>query len=928
MHLIFAASLYSQTHTPKSVVVNSNSQGYYEYLPVNYATSGKKYPLLVYCGGASTLGNGTASDLNKLLAEGVPYYINNKQFPATLTTNGEQTSYIVISPQFVNKPTPTDVEDVINYIINHDYRVDQSRVYLTGFSVGGDATWKYPNTSLSRSKRLAALVPVAGYNYPYVDSGAKYMAAANLPVWALHSNDDSPAPAYWSQNFVNKINSYNPPIAAKITRFSGVSHDQTKLYVYNPSFRDGGYNIYEWMLLYRRNYPPVANAGADQSIVLPENSVAIDGSSSYDPENSALTFSWTKVSGPSKYTINAPTNASTAITNLVAGIYNFELFVTDNNGLTAKDTVKITVVNPLDNKLPHANAGNDMTISLPQNSVALDGSNSSDTDGVIENFSWTKIAGPSDFIITNSSSATATATNLKKGTYLFKLTVTDNEGGTANDTVEVMVLNPFPNTPPVANAGMDKAITLPTNSVSLDGSASSDADGVITNFLWNQIAGPGTATINNPSASQINISNLQVGIYKFALTVTDDSTATTKDTVLVTVNPAPTIIIKYIKVNLYGGTNPYTTDGWNNWNVSGTDNITSGIYSYSDGTSSGVNALLSYSQGVSDNSATYGGTVCPTQVLRYTSYSTATTRTLTIKGLNSSKYDLELYASRANTGNSTQFSINGVNKTVLTDYNKTEKVVFTDLIPSNGQLVVSINKLNTFTYLNGFILSEKSLSQSSNNRPTANAGTDIAITLPVDSVQLNGSKSSDADGNIVSYQWNKISGPTLFTIQNKNSAVTTVNGLAAGKYEFELLVTDNNNGVGKDTVAVIVNPGSQSPVANAGSDQIIHLPVNEAQLNGTASTDADGTITSFEWTKISGPTSFSIDNNQSASPSISNLENGLYAIELKVIDNDGQSAKDTLMVTVNRLPVANAGSDVYLTLPINSTTLNGSASSD
>ncbi|HEX8333483.1 MAG TPA: fibronectin type III domain-containing protein, partial [Segetibacter sp.] len=121
---------------------------------------------------------------------------------------------------------------------------------------------------------------------------------------------------------------------------------------------------------------------------------------------------------------------------------------------------------------------------------------------------------------------------------------------------------------------------------------------------------------------------------------------------------------------------------------------------------------------------------------------------------------------------------------------------------------------------------------------------------------------------------------------------------------------------------------STPPIANAGLDQFIHLPTNTAQLNGSGSTDADGSIVSYEWTKLSGPLSYTINNSSSATPLISNLVNGVYSMELRVIDNDGQSAKDTLMVTVNRLPVANAGSDVYLTLPINSTTLNGSASSD
>lgn len=99
--------------------------------------------------------------------------------------------------------------------------------------------------------------------------------------------------------------------------------------------------------------------------------------------------------------------------------------------------------------------------------------------------------------------------------------------------------------------------------------------------------------------------------------------------------------------------------------------------------------------------------MCPPQVLRYTSYSTSS-RTLTVKGLNNSfKYDIEFYASRANTGNSTQFTINAVNKTVVTDNNLANKVVYTDLVPTNGQISITLARVGTYNYLNGFTLTEK-----------------------------------------------------------------------------------------------------------------------------------------------------------------------------------------------------------------------------
>jgi hypothetical protein len=62
-------------------------------------------------------------------------------------------------------------------------------------------------------------------------------------------------------------------------------------------------------------HPPVANAGADQTIILPTNSVTVDGSASTDPDNNISTYQWTKISGPSSFNIvNA--NAVQTVTNL------------------------------------------------------------------------------------------------------------------------------------------------------------------------------------------------------------------------------------------------------------------------------------------------------------------------------------------------------------------------------------------------------------------------------------------------------------------------------------------------------------------------------------------------------------------------------------------------------------------------------------
>src|SRR5665811_491945 len=216
---------------------------------------------------------------------------------------------------------------------------------------------------------------------------------------------------------------------------------------------------------------------------------------------------------------------------------------------------------------------------------------------------------------------------------------------------------------------------------------------------------------------------------------------------------------------------------------------------------------------------------------------------------------------------------------------------------------------------------------AANQSPTANAGADQSITLPTSTVSLTGS-GTDADGSISSYNWTKISGPSTGTITNAASSATTVTGLVQGVYTFELKVTDNNGATGRDTMQVTVNAGgNQSPTANGGSDQTITLPTSTMTLSGSG-TDADGSISSYNWTKISGPSTGTITNAASSATTVTGLVQGVYKFELKVTDNNGATGTDTIQVTVNaagnQSPTASAGSDQSITLPTSTVSLTGS----
>jgi hypothetical protein len=95
------------------------------------------------------------------------------------------------------------------------------------------------------------------------------------------------------------------------------------------------------------------------------------------------------------------------------------------------------------------------------------------------------------------------------------------------------------NEPPVADAGADQAIQLPTNQVTVDGSGSDDPDGTIFSYAWSKISGPATFTITSPSSVSTTITGLVEGVYVFRLTVTDNDSATDTDDITITVSAAP-----------------------------------------------------------------------------------------------------------------------------------------------------------------------------------------------------------------------------------------------------------------------------------------------------------------------------------------------------------------------------------------------------
>ncbi len=426
---------------------------FYESLPRGYNdNTSKSWPVIIFLHGLDERGNGT-TELSRVLSQGLPQKINQGE-QLEFTVNGVTESFIVLAPQLASSAQNWHfrlVEAMIDHAIK-TYRVDPSRIYLTGLSLGAFATWDFPITSLANANRIAAIAPTdggGGQGLNFWDPVAALtgsfcnIAQAGVAVWQFSGANDN-AWGWSVKNAVDNLTACNPTAEFKKTVYDGVGHGAWGR-TYDTGHTYQNPNVYEWLLAQRRggssstsgNQPPTASAHPDQTIVLPTNSALLQSTSSDD--GAVMTGVWSQVSGPSQATIVTPTTAWTDVRNLIAGTYVFKITVTDNNGATGSDTVTITVVTsgtPANNN-PSVNAGSDQTITLPANAVTLIGSGT-DTDGSIASYTWSKTSGGAATITSPNSSST-TATGLAQGTYVFRLTVSDNRGATATDDVQIVV---------------------------------------------------------------------------------------------------------------------------------------------------------------------------------------------------------------------------------------------------------------------------------------------------------------------------------------------------------------------------------------------------------------------------------------------------------------------------------------------------------
>jgi poly(3-hydroxybutyrate) depolymerase len=936
--------------------------GFLEYKPSDYnSNTTTKYPLIIFLHGIGERGNGTTM-LQDVTCCGIPRMIrlgNKMKF----TWNGKTETFLVISPQCPEKYgmwPAVFITELINYAKNN-LRIDPNRIYLTGLSMGGGGTLRFISTAAEQPKQLAAAAPICA---PCTFSNPIYPTDAHLPFWGFHAADDPVASVTCTEYAAKRMNDLNANPKPLLTIWPTGGH-----IVWDRVYTDTAYkfdpvlNIYEWFLAQNKSLPvnilPVARAGNTINITTGTATAKLDASTSTDADGRLVRYVWRKISGPSAGVITTPfgTSSSTTVTGLTtAGTYQYQLNVVDNRAAVSRDTLTIVVSSgaSVTNVAPVARAGIDANITLPTNTYTLNGSTSSDQDGTIKSYLWTKVSGPS-VTIANAAGATTGISGLVQGTYVFKLKVTDDKGATGEDQVTIVV-NAAPNVAPVAKAGADISITLPTNTVTLNGSGSTDNDGTISSYLWSKVSGP-AATIATSSGSSTAINNLVEGTYVFKLKVTDNDGASSEDQVTVTVNAASNVapVAKAgADISITLPTNTVTLNGSGSTDSDGT------ISSYLWSKVSGPAATIATASGSSTaiNNLVEGTYVFKLKVTDNDGASSEDQVTVNVKPALNKLPEARAGSDITITLPNNRTSVSGV---LSSDPDGTIATFAWAKLSGPSQFIIadpaaaltSITNLVEGTYTFRLVVTDNDggtdadtiiikvnpALPSPNIAPVAQAGENQTITLPVDNISLNGTGSSDQDGTIDLYTWTYLTGPATYTLNNAGSAIASVTGMVAGTYTFKLEVTDNDGAKDADTVSIIVEeeaapppPPNIIPVAYAGNDIEITLPVNQVSLNGEESVDADGTITNYAWKKISGPSSFNIVSATSSATIVENLVEGIYEFQLKIKDNDGALSSDTVKIIVNpapnETPASDAGPDMQVQLPDPHIQLNGTDSYD
>jgi len=184
------------------------------------------------------------------------------------------------------------------------------------------------------------------------------------------------------------------------------------------------------------------------------------------------------------------------------------------------------------------------------------------------------------------------------------------------------------------------------------------------------------------------------------------------------------------------------------------------------------------------------------------------------------------------------------------------------------------------------------------DNPVVSAGEDQ--TLDENTLVTLTATATDNHG-IASQIWTQVSGPTV-SIDNSNSLIGSFTPVVATDttFSFKITAVDNRRNSSEDTIKIHVNTTNLAPTANAGLDQIV-TSGNNVILNADASSDSDGSISSYSWQAISGASGITLSASNTAQVNFDapfTTTNTAAVFQLTVIDNRGAMSQDEVSITI------------------------------
>jgi hypothetical protein len=658
---------------------------------------------------------------------------------------------------------------------------------------------------------------------------------------------------------------------------------------------------------------PLSDAGIDQS-VFELSAVFLDGTGSSDPDNDALTYLWTAPSGIvlSSNTISKPSFTAPEVTLNTDLI--FSLIVNDGDVNSLTDEVVVTIKQR--NKVPAANAGDNQIVS-ESSVVLLDGSGSSDPDNDALTYLWT---APSGIILSSATSINPSFTApdvISSTNYIFSLVVNDGLLNSSSDEVVVTVKQS--NQIPTANAGSDQLVNEGVV-VNLDGGLSIDPDGDQIIYHWEV---PTEITLINPntvSPSFLTPTVTSDTDFSIKLSVNDGNLESIQDEVIIRVlkNQIPIAnaggnqsIYQKSLVTLDGSASidPNNKEIFYHWTAPSGIHLNSETTSTPNFTAPEVNSSTQFIFKLIVNNGYY--------------YSTPDFVTVTVKKDNTAPVSNAGSDQFVNEG--TLAILDGSSSVDPDDdqlfYNWTAPpgiLLSSTTVAKPSFVVPGVEydenysfKLVVFDGANYSSTDEVVITiKQVNKPPIANAGPDQIVTEG-SFVSLNGSLSSDSDGNLISYKWTAPTGIILSSTSTPNPSFVAPEVYDDTDFIFSLVVNDGKDNSIADQVIVKVSQVNKAPLANAGPNESV-AENGKFMLDGSKSTDPDNDALNYQWTAPDGIilSSLTIPNPTFVAPEVNS--DTYYTFSLVVNDGKLNSQVDKIIVKVeqiNKMPVANSGSD-------------------